>query len=99
MALDVVTTTHDDGTATVSVAGEVDVTNASELRAALAAATAARPRTRVDLTATTYLDTAGVQVLAELAHDGVEVVVAADGVLARVLALTGLADRLVVREV
>lgn len=96
MTLDVALTPSEDGSATVAVGGEVDITTAPQLRDALAAAVEAYPRVLLDLTAVTYLDSAGVRALYGFVGLPVEVAVDGEGLLPRVLAITGLDRQLVV---
>ncbi len=80
----------DDGTTVLTAAGEIDMSNAGRFSAALdEAAAAGQPDAgfTVDMTAVSYLDSAGLTVL--LAHaDRIRII--ATGVLAPVLAVTGL---------
>ncbi|QFY08413.1 anti-sigma factor antagonist [Nonomuraea phyllanthi] len=81
----------------VSLAGEVDVDNVSQVRACLdEAASAVRPRLVVDLTGLTFIDTTGLGVLVrQLAmlrdRDGTMALVAPDGQVLRRLRRTNLA--------
>jgi anti-anti-sigma factor len=87
-------------TAVVTVAGEVDITNAEGLRdALLSALNAGAPGLVVDMTATTFLDSAGVTALVRASRRAaasgatVRLAVTAQAVL-RVLGIVGL-DRLI----
>jgi len=88
--LELSTRRGDDGTTTATAAGEIDMSNADRFSAALdEAAVAGQPGAgfTVDMTAVSYLDSAGLTVL--LAHaDRIRII--ATGVLAPVLAVTGL---------
>ena len=90
-----VTTTEQDGTVTLTVAGEIDMTSAPVLRRALDQAPA-RGRLVVDLSAVRFLDSAGVRVLYDHLDRRPELVVSADAVVLRILDLTGLSDLLTV---
>ncbi|SNS90286.1 anti-anti-sigma factor [Geodermatophilus pulveris] len=87
----------------VTVAGEVDSSTAPSLRAVVDEALADRPRTlTVDLDRVTFLDSAGLCVLAgahrRAAADGVALRVVASGrAVVRPLQITGLYDLLAVR--
>jgi anti-anti-sigma factor len=79
------------------VIGEVDISNAAELSAALeAAAPNGHPTLVVDLTETTYLDSAGVQLLFMVSErlrarrQGVRLLVPKESPIRAVLELTGL---------
>lgn len=98
MGLDVRTRPGDDGSVTVAVSGDVDLSAADALRTALDEAAASAARVVVDLTAVRYLDSAGVKVLSEFVGRPVEVAVDGGSLLPRVLAITGLDRRLVVHE-
>lgn len=68
MAIQISTSTQ-AGTTVVSVAGEVDVSNASQLRDALDAALEAGPSTvEVNLASVPYIDSTGIGVLVGTAH-------------------------------
>jgi anti-sigma B factor antagonist len=88
--LELSTRRNDAGTSVLTAAGEIDMSNAGRFTAALdAAAAAGQPGAgfTVDLTAVSYLDSAGLTVL--LAHaDQIRII--ATGILAPVLAVTGL---------
>jgi anti-sigma B factor antagonist len=90
-----ITTAEQDGTVTVTVAGEVDMTSAPALRRALGQAPA-KGRLVVDLSAVRFLDSAGVKVLYDHLDRRPELVVSADAVVLRILDLTGLSDLLTV---
>lgn len=64
-----ITTAQQDGTYVVRVAGEVDVSNATQLRDALDAALEADPSTiEVSLAEVPYIDSTGIGVLVGTAH-------------------------------
>lgn len=69
-----ITTKADDSQALVAVAGEVDVSNASELRDALDACLAEEPARELvaDLSGVPYIDSTGIGVLVGVAHRAVE---------------------------
>ena len=70
-------TTNDGGTTLVSVVGEVDVSNASELREALDAALAQEPAgITADLAQVAYIDSTGIGVLVGAATRSAEADVA-----------------------
>lgn len=72
MALAISTST-DQGNAVVSVTGEVDVSNAAELRAALDACLSESPaEVVVDLSGVPYIDSTGIGVLVGAAHRAAE---------------------------
>jgi anti-anti-sigma factor len=83
----------DDGTVVLTAAGEIDMSNAARFAAALgeaadaAAAGQADANFIVDLTAVSYLDSAGLTALLPHAH---RIAIIATGLLAPVLAVTGL---------
>lgn len=81
------TSQRQDGTAVLTAAGEIDMSNAGQLRDALAQA-GAGPLI-VDLTAVDYLDSAGLTVLFGHA-DHIELV--ATSLLAPVLTISGLCE-------
>jgi anti-sigma B factor antagonist len=78
---------HTDGV--LVVAGEVDMASAPRLRAALSGLATAGGRVTVDLTAVSFLDSAGIAALFEELPSGTEVIVAAGSVAAQVLDITG----------
>lgn len=85
---------------TVRVEGEVDVSNAGELRAELDRALASDARTiTIDLSQTSYIDSTGIGVLVGTAHraadKGAELVVSKpQHNVARVLSLLGVGEEL-----
>jgi anti-sigma B factor antagonist len=91
--LELSTRRGDDGFTVLTAAGEVDMSNAARFAAALAdaAATAAAGQAgadfTVDLTAVSYLDSAGLTALLPYAS---RITIVATGVLAPVLAVSGL---------
>lgn len=90
--------------ARVLVEGEVDVSNADELRNAVDAALALdAPEVTVDLSQVPYIDSTGIGVLVGAAHRaadaGKKLVVASPQInVARVLGLLGVADDLNIRQ-
>jgi anti-anti-sigma factor len=90
---------HRDLTLVLRVRGEVDVSNARELAAEIEAAVPNdAPSVAVDLTDTTYLDSAGVQLLFRLAQrlrsrrQALAVIVPAASAIRAVLELTALSS-------
>ena len=84
--------------AVLAVIGEVDISTAAELRAAIATAAAQAFEIWVDLTETTFMDSSGLQALAEgrarLLDAGLRfTLICPEGPVMRVLTLTGL-DRI-----
>lgn len=96
--------TTEEATRTVLVDGEVDVSNADELRAAVDAALAqAEGELVVDLSQTAYIDSTGIGVLVGAAHRAAEagkklVVARPQKNVARVLELLGVAADLNIRQ-
>jgi stage II sporulation protein AA (anti-sigma F factor antagonist) len=81
------------------IIGEVDMSNADELRVALAAAVPADATgTVLDLTKVDYLDSAGIRMMYQLNEDvqarrlRLQVVVPSDSILSDVLRLAGVAE-------
>lgn len=93
-----------EDTARVLVEGEVDVSNADELRDAVDAALALdAPEVTVDLSQVPYIDSTGIGVLVGAAHRATEagkklVVSSPQKNVARVLGLLGVADDLNIRQ-
>jgi anti-anti-sigma factor len=82
-----------DGTTEVALAGEVDLSNASDLRDALAAAADASSGRVVDVIDLRYLDSAGVGVLYDFARgDRLELVVGPGCLVATLVKVCGLAE-------
>lgn len=90
-ALTLVAGPGDNGDRVLTVAGEIDMSNATEFGAALDRELAAGPAVTVDLTGVAYLDSAGVAVLFDRAgaHD---LRLVAPRLLDRVLRVSGLAE-------
>ena len=90
--------------ARVLVEGEVDVSNADELRNAVDAALALdEPEVTVDLSQVPYIDSTGIGVLVGAAHRAADagkklVVASPQKNVARVLGLLGVADDLNIRQ-
>lgn len=88
----------------VLVEGEVDVSNADELRDAVDAALALdAPEVTVDLSQVPYIDSTGIGVLVGAAHRALDagkklVVASPQKNVARVLGLLGVADDLNIRQ-
>jgi anti-anti-sigma factor len=77
--------------ASVQVTGEIDLANAEEFSSALGAALRDGSRLTVDLSATTYLDSAAIKVLFEWTHRAaLTLIVPGDGIVAPVISLAGL---------
>jgi len=85
-----------NGTAVVRVIGEIDLSNAGQVRDALGAAIPDLPQVVVDLSGTEYLDSAGIAMLFRLAErlsynrQELQLVVPADAPIRAVLRLTKL---------
>ncbi len=94
-----ITTTLVNQTATITVVGEVDLATAPHLHDAVAAAIDTHPRTVVDLTASSYFDTSGLRVLFQFADRIAEVTILSNGLLARVIEVSGLDQVLPVRQI
>ena len=83
----------------VQVTGEIDLANAEEFSRTLGAALRDGSRLTVDLSATTYLDSAAIKVLFEWTHRAaLTLVVPGDGIVAPVISLAGLDTAATVRE-
>ena len=87
------------GVPVCEIKGELDASNVENVREQiLEAATSEAPGMVIDLTETTYLDSAGVRILFELARrlrsrrQELRIAVPADGIVRRVLVLTALGD-------
>ncbi len=93
-----------DDAAKVLVEGEVDVSNADQLRSAVDAALAgSAPEVTIDLAQVPYIDSTGIGVLGGAAHRAQEagkqlVVASPPKPVARVLGLLGVADDLNIRQ-
>ncbi|ADJ47636.1 anti-anti-sigma factor [Amycolatopsis mediterranei S699] len=79
----------DDGDRVLSVAGEIDMSNAAEFGAALDGELAAGAAVTVDLTGVSYLDSAGVAVLFDRVGEH-DLRLVAPPLLDRVLRVSGL---------
>jgi len=90
-ALTLVSGPGDDGDRVLTVTGEIDMSNAAEFGAALDRELAAATAVTVDLTAVTYLDSAGVAVLFDRAGEH-DLRLLAPRLLDRVLRVSGLAQ-------
>jgi anti-anti-sigma factor len=88
-ALTLVPGPGDEGDRFLTVTGEIDMSNAAEFGSALNRELAAGTPLTVDLTAVTYLDSAGVAVLFDRA-DAHDLRLVAPRLLARVLQVSGL---------
>lgn len=93
-----------DDAAKVLVEGEVDVSNADQLRSAVDAALAgSAPEVTIDLARVPYIDSTGIGVLVGAAHRAQEagkqlVVASPQKNVERVLGLLGVADDLNIRQ-
>jgi anti-sigma B factor antagonist len=96
MTLEVTSTAH-EGAVTLAVKGDIDMASADRFRRALDDAPAG-DRLVVDLTGVGYLDSAGVKVLYDHLDRNPELIIDPDAVILRVLAITGLHDRLNIRN-
>ncbi len=96
----VVTTTVTDATAAIAAVGEVELATVGQLRDAVTKAVDSYERIVVDLTATSYLSSTGIQVLFQFADQLAEVIVDGHhGLVAPVLQLTHLDQVVTVRAV
>jgi anti-anti-sigma factor len=94
-----ITVTREGSTATVAAAGEIDLSNAGELRAAVTAAAADCDRLRLDLTRIEFIDSTGLGGLLELrstlrASDVTLEIVAGEGPVRQAVEITGLGELL-----
>jgi anti-sigma B factor antagonist len=96
MTFEVTSTTH-EGAVKLAVKGDIDMSSAEQLRQALDDAPAG-DRLVLDLTAVSYLDSAGVKVLYDHLDRNPELIIDPDAVILRILAITGLHDRLNIRN-
>ena len=96
MTFEVSSPTH-DGAVKLAVKGDIDMASADQLRRALDDAPAG-DRLVLDLTAVSYLDSAGVKVLYDHLDRNPELIIDPDAVILRILAITGLHDRLNIRH-
>jgi anti-sigma B factor antagonist len=88
-ALTLVAGPGEEGDRVLTATGEIDMSNAADLGAALDRELAARAAVTVDLTGVTYLDSAGVAVLFDRAA-GHDLRLVAPRLLDRVLRVSGL---------
>lgn len=105
MSLSIHTSIPEQASVCVAVTGEVDVSNASELREALdgCLADTTIKELVVDLSETSYIDSTGIGVLVGAAHRASQaqislVVARPQKNVARVLGLLGVGDELNIRE-
>ncbi|MDO4537680.1 MAG: STAS domain-containing protein [Coriobacteriales bacterium] len=104
MSLELKMLERNDATLVVQVAGEVDVSNADELRAKIHEALDRAPsEVEVDLEGVSYIDSTGIGVLVGAQHHAQEVqigftVVHPQHNVARVLSLLGVNEQLGVRS-
>jgi anti-sigma B factor antagonist len=92
-----VTSSVQDGIITMIVKGDIDMSSADRFRRSLDDVPAGC-RLVVDLTGVDYLDSAGVKVLYDHLGRDPELIIDPDAVILRVLAITGLRDRLTIRN-
>jgi anti-anti-sigma factor len=92
-----ITDEHHGETPVVTIAGEIDISNADDIADRLRAALSNRSQALlVDLSRTTYIDSAGINVLFELSlalrerQQELHLVVAPESPIARMLAIIGL---------
>jgi anti-sigma B factor antagonist len=86
-----------DGAITLAVKGDIDMASAEQFRRVLDDAPAGEHLV-VDLTGVSYLDSAGVKVLYDHLDRDPELIIEPDAVILRILAITGLHDRLNIRH-
>jgi len=94
-----ITATRDGRTAIVAAAGEIDLSNAGELRSAVTAAAEDCDRLRLDLSEIEFIDSTGLGGLLELrstlrARSVTLEIVAGDGPVRQAVEITGLAELL-----
>jgi anti-anti-sigma factor len=88
------TTTVQGEITTLAVSGQIDASNASEFRRAIAGALDQGTRLIIDLTAVDLLLSAGVSVLYDYIDQHPQLVIRADSIVARVLTIVGLDEAL-----
>ena len=91
--------TRDGSTTIVAAAGEIDISSAGDLRAAVTEAAADCDRLRLDLTDVEFIDSTGLGGLLELrstlrARDVTLEIVAGDGPVRQAVEITGLSELL-----
>jgi anti-sigma B factor antagonist len=96
MNLEVSTATA-DGAVTLAFKGDIDMSSADRFRRALDEVPA-EGRLIMDLTGVDYLDSAGIKVLYDHLGRDPELIIEPGAVILRVLAITGLRDRLTIRN-
>ncbi len=97
MILHIASAAASDGTVTLTLEGEIDMTSAPDFRQALDDVPAAG-RLVIDLSGVRFLDSAGVKVLYDHLGRQPEIVLGPDSAIQRVLSLTGLRALLTVRQ-
>lgn len=97
MILHIASAAASDGTVTLTLEGEIDMTSAPDFRRALDDVPAAG-RLVIDLSGVRFLDSAGVKVLYDHLGRQPEIVLGPDSAIQRVLSLTGLRALLTVRQ-
>lgn len=85
---------REDGTVILRLSGELDVTNADEVRAAVTAAMGSEPaRVIIDLAALTYMDSSGVALILSVAQAADEVEIRRPtAIVRRLMELTGITE-------
>ena len=90
--LEIQSQTNPDGTATLTVAGEIDMASAPQFRRALEEATSSHSATQVDLRGVRYFDSAGVDALFTYAtKHRISLSIGHNPTLATIIKVTGLA--------
>jgi anti-anti-sigma factor len=93
---------RDEKILTATIAGEIDISNTSELRRTIDAQLADATTVIIDLSATTFVDSAGVALLLDMAsrlrttRRTVYLVIPANAPIRRIATLTGLDDEVTV---
>src|SRR5262245_60328218 len=88
----------DEGSLTATIAGEIDISNASDLRRSIDAELAGATTVIIDLSPTTFLDSTGIALLVEIAsrlrvtRRTLYLVIPPDAPIRRVVSVTGLED-------
>jgi anti-anti-sigma factor len=93
---------RDEKILTATIAGEIDISNTSDLRRSIDAQLADTVTVIIDLSATTFLDSTGVALLFEMAsrlrttRRTLYLVIPADAAIRRIATLTGLSEQITV---
>ena len=97
--LEIQSQTNPDGTATLTVAGEIDMASAPRFREALEEATSTHSATEIDLRDVTYFDSAGVDALFTYAtQHRISLSIGDNPTLATVVKVTGLAHIVAIQK-